>query len=178
MAGDPKNPIIGEFVFDGAEFEAYAIDLPPGGCQGMLTTREGFLDVCQEIVTNHAEWGAKAGVPEGDMKDLVTANERIARIDVFLPALLKAVEVLTETRYVLDDQRQRIAFNGAQSIDRRLKSHPDLLAKYQKTREYRSAIAKKALRTKEKNAEAAETEGGETEEQPPAPVQPPASVST
>ena len=153
MAGDSKNPVVGSFVFDGAEFAEYAVDLPPGGCQGMLPTREGFLDVSQEILTQHAEWGAKAGIADQDKADLATANERIARIDVFLPALLKAVEVLTETRYLLDDQRQRIALDAAQAVDRRIGRQPELLARYEKTRQYRSAIAKKALKTKVKNAE-------------------------
>jgi len=161
MAGDPKNPQFGDFVFDGSEFAAYAIDLPPGECRGMLTARDGFSDVYNEILTNQASLGAKAGIPEPDVADLTTCTERIARIDAFLPALLKAVEVLTETRYFLDDKRQHIVFDAAQAIDRRAKSNPDLIAKYEKTRAYRSAAAKKALKTKEKNAE---------EEQAPGPV--------
>jgi hypothetical protein len=153
MMGDPKNPVVGTFVFDGAEFDAYAVDLPPGACQGMLATREGFLELCQEIAANQAQWGAKAGIPEQDATDLVTCNAQIARIDIFLPAFLKAAEILTETRYMLDDKRQRIALNSATSVDRRSKRDPELLAKYQTTREYRSVIAKKALKTREKNAD-------------------------
>jgi hypothetical protein len=164
MAGDPTNPALGTFVFDGTEFEVYAVDLAPGECQGMMPTREGFPGVFQELVTLQAEWGARAGIPDGDVTDLVTINARMARIDIFLPALLKAAEILTETRYMLDDKRQRIALNSAQSIDRRAKSSPELFAKYEKTREYRSAIAKKGLKTKERNAEA---EDNPDEEQSP-----------
>jgi hypothetical protein len=159
MAGDPKNPVVGEFVFDGSEFVSYAQDLPPGKCQGMLTAREGFADVSNEILMSHATHGGKAGIPDQDAADLAACNERIARIDAFLPPLLKAVEILTETRYLLDDQRQRIALDAAQAVDRRAKKAPELLAKYEKTRAYRSAIAKKGLKTKEKNA---------AEPQPPA----------
>ena len=170
MAGDPKNPVLGQFTFDGSEFEEYGRDLAPGDCQGMLPTREGFLEVCQEIIANQAEWGAKAGIPEQEANDLVTCNARIARIDVFLPAFLKAAEILTETRYQLDDKRQRIALNSAQSVDRRAKKDPELLAKYEKTRGYRSAIAKKALKTKAKNAEAEDTSASETPAPPPTPA--------
>ncbi|HLM74375.1 MAG TPA: hypothetical protein VK459_16835 [Polyangiaceae bacterium] len=154
MASDPKNPVVGDFVFDGSEFKAYAEDLPPGACQGMLTAREGFLDAAQEILTNHAAFGAKAGVPDQDAADLATCNERIARIDVFLPALCKAIEVLTETRYVLEDRRQRIVLDAAKAVDRRAIKNPELLARYEKARAYRSAAAKKAVKTKEKNAAA------------------------
>jgi hypothetical protein len=149
---DPQNPVIGQLVFDGAEFYIYVVDLPPGGCQGMLATRAGFNEVCAELVANQAAWGSKAGIAPDEVTDLTTANERIARIDAFLPPMLKAVEMLTETRYMLDDRRQRIVLDAAQSVDRRSLKQPELNAKYQMTREYRSVIAKKGLKTKAKNA--------------------------
>jgi general stress protein YciG len=150
---DPKNPVMGQFVFDGTEFLDYARDLPPGACQGMLSTREGFKGVYDEVVAVHAEWGGKAGISDQELADLTTTHQRIARIDAFLPALAKAVEILTETRYLLDDKRQRFVLDVAQGVDRRAKNVPELKAKYQKTREYRSEIARKGLKTKGKNAE-------------------------
>jgi hypothetical protein len=162
---DPKNPIVGQFVFDGQEFEAYAVDLPPGACQGMLTTREGFDDACNELIANHPAMSGKAGIAGSEIDDLKLTNERIARIDAFLPALLKAVEMLTETRYVLDDKRQRIILDAAQAVDRRAKKSDDLFARYQKTREYRSAIAKKGLKTREKKVQQANG-AGDTESPP------------
>jgi hypothetical protein len=167
MSGNPK---MGDFVFDGSEFTAYAVDLAPGDCLGMLPTREGFLLVCQELLTNQAALGAIAGIADKEITDLSTANARIERIDVFLPALHKAVEMLTETRYLLDDQRQRIALDAAKAIDRRVKRYPELLAKYQRTREYRSEIAKKALKTKAKNAVENAAGAGDI---PPPPEAPP-----
>jgi hypothetical protein len=170
---DPLNPIVGQFVFDGTEFLTYAVDLPPGACQGMLPTREGFEEACKELVAAQAAWGLKAGIPDQEITDLTTANERVARIDVFLPALMKAVEMLTETRYMLDDKRQRIVMDAAQAVDRRSGKVPDLNAKYEKTREYRSAIAKKGLKTKEKKAEQQQAGGNGVQQQPQQPPQAP-----
>jgi hypothetical protein len=153
MAGDPKSPVVGELVFDGSEFNAYVVDLPQGACRGKLTAREGFEEACKELFANQADHGTRAGITADDATDLAAANERIARIDAFLPALLKAAELLTETRYMLDDKRQQILFNAAQSVDRRGKQHPELVAKYQRVREYRSASARKAVKTRRKNAE-------------------------
>ena len=150
---DPKNPTMGQLTFDGSEFAAYAVDMPPGACKGMLVTRPGFFDVCKEITDNQSECGGKAGIADPEVDELAQTNERIARIDAFLPALAKAAEILTETRYVLDDKRQRMVMDAAQAVDRRAKNAPELLAKYEKTREYRSVIAKKALKTKQQNAE-------------------------
>ncbi len=172
MSGDPKNPVVGDFVFDGSEFAPYAVDLAPGDCQGMIPTREGFMLVCQELLTNQAAMGAMAGITDQEMKDLASANARIERIDAFLPALHKAVEMLTETRYMLDDQRARIALDAAKAVDRRVKRYPELLAKYQRTREYRSEIAKKALKTKEKNAAEHAAGAGSPQPQPGAPPTP------
>lgn len=160
---DPTNPIMGQFVIDGSEFAPYAVDLAPGECQGMLVTREGFSDVCKEILSNQAAWGVKGGILEQEVTDLTTTNERIARIDIFIPVVAKLLEILTETRYVLDDKRQRIVMDAAKAVDRRAGKTPELKAKYEKTREYRSALAKKGLQTKAKNAQ------GEAGDEPPPP---------
>ena len=165
MAGDPTNPEMGEVVFNGAEFISYLVDLQPAEMQGMRTALEGFAEVIKEIVSNHAIWGAKAGVTADDIEQLVTCTEHIARIDVFIPPVMKFAEMLTETRYKLEDRRQRVALNVAQSVDRRGVREPQLLAKYEKTRSYRSLSAKKAAKTRRQNeaaqaaqaAEAAET---------------------
>ncbi|NUQ76794.1 MAG: hypothetical protein HUU21_24930 [Polyangiaceae bacterium] len=166
MAGDPKNPVVGDFVFDGSEFAAYTQDLPHGACQGMLTAREGYLDAAGELIVNQPAFGAKAGIHDQEITELATCNERIARIDAFLPALLKAVEVLTETRYLLDDRRQRIVLDAAKSVDRRALKNPDLLAKYEKVRAYRSAAAKKAVKSREKNAAEIPQPGAQSGENP------------
>jgi len=162
MAGDPKNPVVGDFVFDGSEFAAYAVDLPPGGLQGLVSTYEGFAEACLELIANQASFGILAGITDQELKDLATANAQIERIDAFLPAILKAAEVLTETRYRVDDRRQRILLNAAQSVYRRAKQQPDLLARYERTRQYRSTLAKKALRTRRRNAEASSANQGGT----------------
>lgn len=173
MPVDPLNPVIGQFVFDGSEFAAYAVDLPPGECQGLLKTREGFLLVCQELFTNQAAFGALAGIADQEIAELAAANQRADRLDVFIPALRKALEILVETRCQIDDDRQRIALNAAKAIDRRARKNPELLARYQKTREYRSEIAKKALKTKEeKKASQAAARASGTPAQPEASAQP------
>lgn len=156
MANDPKNPVEGEFVFDASECAAYAVDLPPGACQGMCRTRAGYAGAVSELLANQAQSGSKAGIPEQDISDLLQANQQIARIDAFLPAMRKVVEMLEETRAMLDDQRERIVLNAAKAVDRRAKKDKSLLAKYQATRTYRSEAAKKGAKTKAKAQKAQE----------------------
>jgi hypothetical protein len=150
MASDPENPKVGDLVFNG-EFRGYIADLKPKDLQGLRTAQQGFEHVIEEILSNQAEWGEAAGVTARDFSQLEELNVRIARIDVFVRPAQKFVEMLIETRYQLEDRRQRLAFNVAQSVDRRGVREPHLLAKYEKTRAYRSAIAKKALKTRRRN---------------------------
>lgn len=153
MAGTPTNPEMGDRVFDGSEF-VYLQDILPRELLGLRTAQEGFNAVLAEILTNQAEWGGKAGLTPDDYADLVTTSERIARLTTFLGPIAKFAEMIEETRYLLEDKRQRIVLNLASSVDRRGRDVPELLARYEKTREYRSAAAKKAVKTRQKNAEA------------------------
>ena len=152
MASDPKNPQVGDVVFNGSEFTPYLVDLAPGDLQGMRTAQPGFDDVLKEIITNQADWGESAGVTAADFAELSGMNARITRIDAFVRPVQKFLEMLIETRYQLEDRRQRIALNVAQSVDRRGVRDPELVAKYEKTRVYRSASAKKAAKTRRNKA--------------------------
>jgi ribosomal protein L12E/L44/L45/RPP1/RPP2 len=153
MAGTPTNPENGDRVIDGSEF-VYLVDLTPKDLQGLRTAQEGLKEVLDEILSNHADWGGKAGLTAEEHAELVTTSERIARLDKFYGPLAKFTEMVEETRYLLEDKRQRVILNLASSVDRRSKNTPELLAKYEKTRTYRSAAAKKAVKTRQKNAEA------------------------
>lgn len=158
---DPKNPNVGDCVFDGSEFASYLIDVPPGGLQGMRTAQEGCPEVCKEILANQAEWGVKAGILAEDVSSLEDINAKLARLDQFVQPVRKFLELIIETRYALDDRKQKLIYTIAQAVERRGKERPELLAKYQRTRAYRSASAKKAVKTRFKNAaEATASEQG------------------
>jgi hypothetical protein len=150
--GDPLNPKVGDREFNGAEFD-YLEDVEPSVLQSVLTAQEGSDAVLVEVTGNMQEWAEKAGMTPTDVADFTTLNQRIARIDVFLAPAQKFAEMLLETRYLLEDRRQRILLNLGASVERRGKQLPELLAKYEKTRAYRSAAGKKAARTRRRNAE-------------------------
>lgn len=152
---DPTNPVLGDFHIDGSEFAAYAEDVPDEVRRRFVCTHEGFEAACNEVVACQAECGKAAGISDSEATDLLECNERISRIDALLPVYEKAVEKLVETRAKLDDQRERILLNAAAAVDRRGIHNPMLLAKYEKTRAYRSAPAQKALKTKAQKAKQA-----------------------
>jgi hypothetical protein len=155
---DPTNPKPGELAIDASALASFLIDLPPGGMQGMRTEQDGFDAVVAEILANQPIRGEAAGITSADVAVLATAGEQIALIDKYLGPAEKLVELLTETRAKLDDGRQRKVTTVANAVDLRAKdgSNDELLAAYEKTRAYRSAIGAKAAKTRQKNATAAE----------------------
>jgi hypothetical protein len=129
---------------------------------GLQATQEGYSEAAQEIRDNQEQWGVKSGVSAEDLVTLQNCDDLIADVDIFLPAIGHLYERLLDTRHGADDQRHRTISTIAQAVDRRSRHAPELLAKYEKTRTYRSATAKKALRTRRRNESEAET-GGKTE---------------
>ncbi len=156
MSSNPKHPVPGDLSIDASELASVIIDLPEGAMRGLRVEQDGLEEVLAEIFANQAEWGEKVGITSGDKLDLETLNVVIRRIDDFVPASQKLVELLLETRAKLDDRRQRLINAIAEGVERRAKSldyGETLLARYQRTRAYRSAIAKKAARTRRRNAQ-------------------------
>lgn len=129
-------------------------DLPPGDLIGRRTEQPGYAEVIDEIMINQEIWGSKIGVTADDIQAIELANHRIAMIDARLGACRKLLEKLEETRAKLDDQRQHQVALVATLVDARYKAtrNPDLLARYEKTRAYRSAVGVKAVKTRRKNA--------------------------
>lgn len=165
MAGDPKNPTVGDLHIDATALASVLTDLPPGAMVGHLSEQANLKDVLEEIAANQDVWGDKAGVTAGDFAALQDAGTQLAQVRTFLPAARKLVELLEETESSIVDRRERKIKAIARSVDGRAKEDggDDLLAKYEKTREYRSAIAVKAAKTRKKNAEAADAENADGE---------------
>lgn len=153
MSHHPKVPI-GNLIVDARGLAEFIVDLEQGKMQGLRTEQKGYAEVVTELVSNQRAFGEQAGITQTDIERLLELDRRVAQIDQYLPAVRKMFELLTETRAVSDDERQRLVSAFGQSVEARAKAsrHPTLLAKYQRTREYRSAIANKGAKTRRKNA--------------------------
>ena len=154
MAGDPKNPEIGELVIDASELHDDIVDLPPGGMVGLRSEQAGSEEAVAEVLANQAKWGVRAGIQAEDAEALRVTDAKIGRLDVFIASTGKLLELLHETRAVLADKRERLLSSAAWSVDAKakIKGNAALVARYEKTRSYRSAPGDKAARTRKKNA--------------------------
>jgi hypothetical protein len=158
MPIDPNAPAVGSLKIDLTPMASFLLDLPPNGTVGMRTQQDGYDEVLLEIKSNQAEYGDAAGITATDFNSLMTADDQYAKIEAQLPAAMKIVEILIESKAAIDDKRQRMISAIAKGTEERAKANgndPTLLAKYERTRAYRSAIADKAAKTRKKNEEAA-----------------------
>jgi len=157
MAADLTTPVVGAAGVDCSSIAAHLVDLPEEAMRGMLTAQSGFIEVLLEILDNQATWGDKAGITNSDFANLELSCDIIEKIDMYLPAARKLVEMLLETRALHEDKRQRIVRAIAVGVERRAKLSAEgnkLLARYQKTRTYRSAIGLKGYKTRQRNERA------------------------
>lgn len=157
MSGENEKLPLGSLMIDCTEFADYLEDLSPHEKIGKHAAQEGYADAVTEIFSNQTAVGARAGITSDDIEELKRANERIARLEIVMPAVRKLLELLEETHMSINDRRHRRVLEIASIIDMRARSRrdPSLHAKYELTRAYRSAIGLKAARTRRKNAAAA-----------------------
>lgn len=159
MSSDPTKPDVGDLIIDASNLAPVVVDLPPAGRLGLRSAQSGCADALAEIRSNQPQHGVSAGIRDEDVEAMDQAMNRITEIDGLLPAARKLLELLEETRAVLDDGVQRRIALIASSVETRAKMmrSDDLLARYARTREYRSASALKGVRTRLRNQ--AEDEG-------------------
>ena len=156
MAEEIKKPAIIDLFCDIRHMEGNLYDLEPGERQGLRVATEGFSEAADEIIDNQPVYGKRAGISTEDAEAFTGAVERKRDIDKHLRVARKLVEVLEETGALEDDTTQRLAFGFAQIIEARARAFndPEILAKYEKTRAYRSAAGIKAAKTRRRNEEA------------------------
>jgi hypothetical protein len=166
MEKESKKPALNDLFVDARPCADYLIDLEQGERQGLRVELEGFPDSAAEVMDNQPLYGERAGISDKDFQAFVTAVERRDEIRKHLRVARKLVEVLEESEAVQDDQAQRQIFGFAQVIEARARAYgdPELLARYERTRAYRSAVGVKAARTRRRNE--AELEQPQNEELP------------
>lgn len=159
-AKSPGPAEVGSLVIDASALQGMLIDLPEGATQGMRREQDGYDDVHEEIVGHQKEWGEKAGVTQAEVSQIVDLTEKVNKIRSYRPAVAKLLEIIDETLASLEDQRHTVIRTIANTVDAKVTNlkgneKEELLAKYEKTRQYRSANANKGAKTRRSNASSA-----------------------
>jgi hypothetical protein len=166
MAKEDKQLDTDHLRFDIRHMAEYLADIEVGARQGLRVTQTGFREAVTEIFTNQKNYGDRAGISERDFQAMQVLLERHEEIKKYLYQARKLAEVLEESSAVTDDQLQRMVFGFAQIIEARAKAFgdPDILARYEQVRAYRSAVGLKAAKTRRRNE--AELEDPQNDELP------------
>lgn len=172
MAKEDKQLDTAHLLFDIRHMGGYLSDVETGARQGLRVAQPGFREAVAELFTNQPNYGERAGISERDFQAMQVLLERHEEIKKYLYQARKLAEMLEESSAVTDDQLQRMVFGFAQIIEARAKAFgdPDILAKYEQLRAYRSAIGLKAAKTRRRNE--AEIEDPQNDELPELPEVP------
>lgn len=141
------------FLLDVRHLAPNLTDTEAGNRQGLRVEQPGFSDVVRELFANHERYGERAGITQRDLDLLRAAIGRRDEIDKYLYKANRIAERLSETRAVVDDEIQRMAFGLAQMIEGRARAFGDteILGLYERVRAYRSAVGLKAAKTRRRN---------------------------
>ncbi len=149
-------PESSDLLLDARPLESFLVDVADGGTQGMRREQAGIAEVVHEIKVNQKAWGVKAGITPDEVATIVTTTAQLAQLRAFRPSVAKLLEMIDETEALLEDKRDTVIRTVAGSVDvKALVVGSEIIAKYEQTRAYRSAVGDKAAKTRKKNAAAA-----------------------
>jgi len=175
----PNAPPDNIFAIDLNPYKVFLVDLAPGATKGMRTEQNGWDGARSEVLNNQAKHGDRAGITTTDFNRFVALDGQHGQIATQLPRVQKAVEILKESLAHVDNQRHKLATQFANSADSHADAEggdPTLRTAYEKTIAYRSVIADKAVKTRQKNEEAKAAGGNAAES--PSPAQPVTPAAT
>lgn len=155
------NPDPGKWSLDASSVAAFARYRRPGEPPAKRREHLGLDNVLKEILGNQQTLGTRAGVTAEDIAALQTSTDQIELVRGYLGTARKLVEILEYTEADIDETRHKRIHTIASAVDRRseVRGNEDLTLHYEKTREYRSATALKAARTRRRRNEEAKAAG-------------------
>lgn len=145
----------GPLTLDLTNVKDHLIDLPPGAMKGIRGEQPGMQDVIDELATAVPAHGNAADVPLPAYQRFVQRTALLAQLRTHEAALVKALEICTETRAKTENDREddiSVIVKAVQGAVTRTKD-PGVAAPFEKTIAYNGQIAEKALQTRKKNAE-------------------------
>jgi hypothetical protein len=159
---ETESPEPGKWSVDASPVAGFARYRRQGEPPVRRREQVGLDDVFKEIFDNQLILGTRAGVTAEDIAALQLSNDQIATVRGYLRTARKLVEILEYTEADVDDTRHKRIHTIANSVDRRsqVRGNEDLILHYRKTREYRSATAVKAARTRRRRLEESKASGG------------------
>ena len=155
MATKTGSSYEGPVLIDLTPVKAQLVDLAPGAMRGMRAEQEGMPEVIQELGDCTQAQREAATVPEHVYQRVLSRTADLATIRDYEVKLAKALEVVTETRAKMENDREddvAILAKAARETADKQRSMA-VAAPFEKTIKYNGQSAEKAVATRKKNAE-------------------------
>lgn len=145
----------GQLTSDLSDVKEILVDIPPGGLKGARGEQSGIADALGELAHAMPTYGDDAEIHPALYTRVVEATTNIEKLRAKEMLLEKQLEVVRETRTQwVNNREDDIAVIGAKAEETAYRQKkPELLAHFEKTIQYRSQIADKAIATRKKNQE-------------------------
>lgn len=145
----------GPTKLDFSNVKADLVDLPPGGMKGARAEKEGQADVAKELAEAMADHGEAVGITAPMYQRYLDQSALLAKLRAHEAALSKALEVCTETRTMVENNREETIGAMARAVQDTAHRARDegLASPFEKLLRYNAQVADKAAQTRRKNAE-------------------------
>lgn len=152
--GGPKYT--GPTVIDVTALEPDLVDLAPGALKGARGPKQGIAEVLAELAHAIPHHGDEAEIHPSVHARIVKSTTLITTLRSREAEIEKLLEVCRETRGMLENNREEDLSRIASSVEAKVLSgtNPGLAAHFQRTVDYKSQYAEKAVGTRRKNEEA------------------------
>ncbi len=154
MSKTAGKPYKGVVVIDVSDISDSLVFLDKEARVGLQAEKTGIEDVRTELDASMTSIGSDAGIPQEPYSRVVSLSEVIDKIRAHRRDMNLLAEVLTETEMKYVHEREcalGIIVDTVRSVAHRT-DDPALTGAFEKTIAYRGQSAKKAARTRKKNA--------------------------
>jgi hypothetical protein len=144
----------GPLTIDLSNVQDALVDIPPGGLKGARAEQPGMDEVIKRLADAVPKHGDDADIPPKVYERFVERTDLLAKLREHELSLAKALEVCTETRTKLENDREDDVTALSKAVRGAAKKNPGIVAPFEALLAYNAQIAEKAVHTKQKKAKA------------------------
>ncbi|EYF02227.1 hypothetical protein [Chondromyces apiculatus] len=162
MASIVVQPHPGPYVHDFSHLSEFTVDVQEGHTKGLCREKLGWSVANQELATNLPLHAATLGLASGFYGQVEVLNDRLAQVRSALVVVGKLMEALEETEIILEDEREtlvNVVVNATRTVSKR--KNPAVRVAFEETERYHGQVARRAAKTRRRNAEEAEAAAAE-----------------
>ena len=158
------KPYAGSLAVDFQHLDGVLVDLPEGGTRGLRREKNDWDRVDLELATRLPLHAGTLRIAPDLGTQVSSLNERLEQVRAFKVAVDKLAEVAMETEAFLEDEREAVVGLVVDAVRKAAKrTDPTMMTAFEDTVRYHGQVAKRAVKTRRRNEEAAAQEAAAEE---------------